>query len=62
MSCNSCVKNVEYLKLIFISLGRTVERDIFRLTKVGLMNEKIEPKLACYHSPHIEICGTRCNT
>ena len=54
VSCNSffysnpCrVKSVEYLKLLFISLGSplaTLERDISKLTKGLLMREKIEPE------------------
>ena len=71
VSCNSVyskpcsVKSIEYLKLLFISLGSSLaalERDIFQLTERCLMSEKIEPKRACYNSTHIEICGMRCNT
>ena len=41
------VKSIEYLKLLFISLGSrlaALERDIFQLTESCLMSEKIEPK------------------
>ena len=53
VSCNNCysnpfnVKSVEYLRLIFISLGSplvALEREIFKLTKGYMMSEKIEPK------------------
>ena len=53
MSCNSShskpcsVKSIEYLKLLFISLGSSLaalERDIFQLTESCLMSEKIERK------------------
>ena len=53
VSCNSfysnpcSVKSVEYLKLLFISLGSplaTLEREIFKLTKGCLMSEKIAHK------------------
>ena len=45
---NPCsIKSVEYLKLLFISLGSplvALERDIFKLTKGCLMSEKTKPK------------------
>ena len=53
MSCNSfysnpgSVKSIEYLKLLFTSLGSplaALERDIFHLTESCLMSEKIGPK------------------
>ena len=40
------VESVEYLKLLFISLGSPLvelERDIFKLIKGCLMSEKNEP-------------------
>ena len=43
--CN--VKSVEYLKLLFLSLGSplaALERGIFNVTKGPLMGEKIQPK------------------
>ena len=52
-SCNSfylnpcSVKSIEYLKLLFISLGSPLaapESDFFQLTESCLMSEKIEPK------------------
>ena len=55
MSCNSLysnpcgvvVKSVEYLKLLFISLGSplvALESEIFKLTKGCLMSVKIKRK------------------
>ena len=41
------IKNVEYLRLLCISLGSplvSLERDIFNLTKGCLMSEKLESK------------------
>ena len=60
MSCNSfylkprSVKIVEYLKLLFISLGSplvALEREIFELARCCLMSEKIGPNSVCYNLP-----------
>ena len=70
MSCsrfysNPCgVKSIAYLKLLFISLGSPLValelEKIFKLSKSCVMSEKLEPKSACYNSPHT--CGASCNT
>ena len=60
---NPCgAKNVEYLKLLFISLGTplvALEMDIFKLTKgcfVRKSKKHVTIRLAS------KICGARCNT
>ena len=69
MSCSSFysnplgVQSIEYLKLLlFRSPFVSLERDVFELTEISFVSEKIKPRYTCYNSPHIEICGMRCNT